>query len=121
MGALPLADRRAGRCVLSVPPSGRRNRMEPPKSRGRLWRRLVHIAAATAPGAAGLAVAQAPANAAVSCSASYAKAWDNGGGGFGGLITITNSGDPITAWTLTFTFPGNQRIQNGWDGNYTQA
>ncbi|MBO3744457.1 fibronectin type III domain-containing protein [Streptosporangiaceae bacterium NEAU-GS5] len=61
------------------------------------------------------------AHAAVSCSASYAKSWDNNGGGFGGLITVTNSGDPITAWTLTFTFPGNQRIQNGWDGNYTQA
>ncbi|MBO3748851.1 glycoside hydrolase family 6 protein [Streptosporangiaceae bacterium NEAU-GS5] len=95
--------------------------MNPPKSRGRLWRRVISVAASLGLGAFGLAVAQAPANAAVSCSASYAKAWDNGGGGFGGLITITNSGDPITAWTLTFTFPGNQRIQNGWDGNYTQA
>jgi len=86
-----------------------------------LWRRVISLAVATGLGAFGLAVAQAPANAAVSCSASYAKAWDNGGGGFGGTITITNSGDAITAWTLTFTFPGNQRIQNGWDGNYTQA
>ncbi|MBO3747057.1 cellulase family glycosylhydrolase [Streptosporangiaceae bacterium NEAU-GS5] len=87
----------------------------------RRWRGALAAMAAVVLAAAGLTAISTTAHAAVSCSATYAKAWDNGGGGFGGLITITNSGDPITAWTLTFTFPGNQRIQNGWDGNYTQA
>src|SRR3954470_19440665 len=86
----------------------------------RRWRSALAGVAVVVLAAAGLTATSQAAHAAVSCSATYAKAWDNGGGGFGGTITITNSGDPITAWTLTFTFPGNQRIQNGWDGNYSQ-
>ncbi|HZM75633.1 MAG TPA: cellulose-binding domain-containing protein [Candidatus Limnocylindrales bacterium] len=60
-----------------------------------------------------------PARAAASCEVTYQKSWDNGSG-FGANVTIRNTGDPITNWTLTFTFPGDQRITNGWSANWRQ-
>jgi hypothetical protein len=56
---------------------------------------------------------------AVSCSVDYtANNW--GGGGFGASLRINNLGDPLTAWTLTFSFPGNQRVTQGWAGTWSQ-
>jgi hypothetical protein len=48
-----------------------------------------------------------PAAAASSCSAAYTvtSQWSDG---FGASITITNTGPAITAWTLQYTYPGNQ-------------
>ncbi|HEX6683161.1 MAG TPA: glycoside hydrolase family 6 protein [Candidatus Limnocylindrales bacterium] len=60
-----------------------------------------------------------PAFAAVPCEVTYRKSWDNGGG-FGANLTIRNTGSPITSWRLTFTFPGNQRIGNGWSAGWGQ-
>jgi Cellulose binding domain len=60
-----------------------------------------------------------PAWAAVSCEVTYQKSWDNGSG-FGANLSIRNTGDPIANWTLTFTFPGDQRITNGWSANWRQ-
>ena len=65
-------------------------------------------------------VPASPAFAAVACSASYSQAWV-GGNGFGGNINITNLGDPLTSWTVTFTFTAGQTIQNGWNGQFSQA
>jgi cellulose 1,4-beta-cellobiosidase len=48
-----------------------------------------------------------PALAAPGCSVAYTKQWDNGSG-FGANLAITNTGDPITGWSLVFDFPGNQ-------------
>jgi hypothetical protein len=59
-----------------------------------------------------------PAEAAVACEVVYQKTWD-GGGGFGADITIRNVGDPLTGWTLTFAFPGNQQVTQGWSATYT--
>jgi endoglucanase len=37
-------------------------------------------------------------------------------------VTITNgSSATINGWTLTWTFPGNQQINNLWNGTYTQT
>src|SRR5215468_64541 len=58
--------------------------------------------------------------AAPSCSVAYTKSWDNGSG-FGANLAITNSGDPITGWTLTFPFPGNQQLANGWPVAFSQS
>ena len=56
---------------------------------------------------------------AVSCSVDYtANNW--GGNGFGASMRINNLGDPLTAWTLTFAFPGNQRVTQGWAGTWAQ-
>ena len=36
-------------------------------------------------------------------------------------VTITNNGSAsINGWTLTWTFPGNQKISNLWNASYTQ-
>lgn len=57
---------------------------------------------------------------AVACRVDYtANNW-GGGGGFGASLTINNLGDPITSWTLTFTFPGTQRVTQGWNANWSQ-
>ena len=51
----------------------------------------------------------------------YSKGWDNGGGGFGGNLTIINLGDPLTSWTLTFAFPNQQQVTQGWSANWSQS
>jgi hypothetical protein len=57
---------------------------------------------------------------AVSCSIDYtANNW-GGGSGFSANLTVNNLGDPTTNWTLTFAFPGNQRISSGWNANWSQ-
>jgi endoglucanase len=54
-----------------------------------------------------------------SCQVTYAV--NDWGGGFTGTIRITNTGGAaINGWTLAFTFPGNQRITNGWNANWNQ-
>lgn len=36
-------------------------------------------------------------------------------------MTITNNGSSaVNGWTVNFTFPGNQKITNAWNCNYTQ-
>ena len=70
--------------------------------------------------AASLVLPAAAAHAATACRVEYTRAWDNGSG-FGAAITITNLGDPLTAWTLGFAFGGDQRVTNGWSGTWSQA
>ncbi|GAA0390082.1 hypothetical protein Acor_46690 [Acrocarpospora corrugata] len=70
--------------------------------------------------AIGVAVTSPAAHAAVACSVTYTKAWDNGGG-FGANITIRNLGDAVSPWTLRYTWPGNQQVTQGWGGNWTQS
>ena len=50
------------------------------------------------------------------CTVSYTtqSQW---AGGFVASITISNSGSsPISGWALGFTFPGDQKITNAWNG-----
>ncbi len=43
-------------------------------------------------------------------------------GGFVAGIVINNTGtSTINGWTLTFTFPGDQKITNGWNATVTQS
>jgi O-glycosyl hydrolase len=43
-------------------------------------------------------------------------------GGFVASVSITNGGtSPISGWTLKFTFPGDQKITNAWNGVVTQS
>ena len=80
---------------------------------------IAHIAASLLAVATVVVALPQPARAAVSCEVTYQKSWDNGGG-FGANLTIRNTGDPIASWTLTFTFPGDQRITSGWSGSWRQ-
>jgi chitodextrinase len=56
------------------------------------------------------------------CRVTYrAENW-GGGGGFTANVTIANTGTTaVNGWTLKFTFPGNQRIADGWSARWTQA
>lgn len=60
------------------------------------------------------------AEAAPGCKVEYTitNQWDTG---FGATVTVTNLGDPISGgWTLEWDFPGNQQVQQGWNGTFGQ-
>ncbi|MFV2010423.1 MULTISPECIES: glycoside hydrolase family 48 protein [unclassified Micromonospora] len=67
----------------------------------------------------GVAAVPGVANAATACDVVYStNDWNNG---FTANVTIENLGDPLTGWTLRFTFPGGQRVTQGWSANWTQS
>ena len=58
-------------------------------------------------------------SATATCAYSLTNSWS---GGFQGQVVIQNAGGtPINGWTLAWTFPGGQRIDNLWGGTYTQT
>ena len=55
------------------------------------------------------------------CGATYqlVNSW---AGGFQAQVTVTNDGSsPTNGWTVTWTFPGDQRITQLWNGSYAQS
>ena len=40
-------------------------------------------------------------------------------GGFTANVSVTNLGDPIDSWTLTWTFPAGQRVTQAWNATVT--
>jgi len=56
----------------------------------------------------------------VQCQATYTTTWDSGTG-FGTSVTITNLGAAWTSWTLGYSYAGNQTLQSGWNGTWTQS
>ena len=75
-------------------------------------------AATAVPGRA--AVPAAPAAAASACQVTYTVNSD-WGTGFSVAINITNNGPAITSWTLGYAYTGNQKIAQGWSGNWSQS
>ncbi|MEV6969023.1 non-reducing end alpha-L-arabinofuranosidase family hydrolase [Hamadaea sp. NPDC051192] len=66
-------------------------------------------------------VAALPADAATAgCSVAYAVSsqWQ---GGFGANVTITNLGDPVSSWTLTWSFGAGQTVTQYWNTALTQS
>jgi hypothetical protein len=61
--------------------------------------------------------------AAAGCAVTYqnVNAWQSTptSGGFNTTLAITNLGDPISHWTLTFTMPSGQTRTGGWNATYT--
>jgi hypothetical protein len=82
-------------------------------------RRTLAVLAAVAVGGATAAVA-VEAQAAAGCRVTYAvtNQWQ---GGFGASVDVTNLGDPVNGWTLTFGFPSGQTISQLWNGTHTQS
>src|SRR5581483_9667641 len=81
----------------------------------------VAVAAAAGLALAAGAVAVTTASAATTgCTASYSVAsqWQ---GGFQGGVTITNLGDQLSSWTLTFDFPAGQAVTQGWNATWSQS
>ncbi|HEU4328121.1 MAG TPA: cellulose binding domain-containing protein [Roseiflexaceae bacterium] len=54
------------------------------------------------------------------CSVAYTiiNQWP---GGFQADLTITNSGPPVSGWTLAWSFPNDQVITQIWNGSHTQT
>ncbi len=89
----------------------------------RRWRRGVTVVAALALGGGVLALVTPalPASAATACSAAYSVQTD-WGTGFTAALSVTNTGTTaITGWTVTYSYTGNQTLQSGWDGTWTQS
>ena len=82
-------------------------------------RSLLAAALALTAGVAGLATATT-AQAATGCRVDYTvtSQWQ---GGFGANVTITNLGDPLTAWTLTWAYPAGQQVTQAWNTVLTQS
>jgi hypothetical protein len=79
---------------------------------------LAAVVLATTGGAA-LALAQ-PAVAAVGCRVSYTVtvSWQTG---FTADLAVTNSGPPITNWTLAFALPGDATVAQHWDAVFGES
>ncbi|MBX6766809.1 MAG: cellulose binding domain-containing protein, partial [Actinomadura rubrobrunea] len=61
----------------------------------------------------------APAQAAAGCTVVYkASRW---GDGFSTSIDITNTGDDLSGWELTYSYGGGQRLAAGWNGAWSQT
>ncbi|GAA1776623.1 cellulose binding domain-containing protein [Luedemannella helvata] len=60
------------------------------------------------------------AQAATGCRVNYvvSSAWP---GGFGANVTITNLGDTVTSWRLTWSFGAGQTITQLWNGSVSQS
>ncbi|MGC4812150.1 non-reducing end alpha-L-arabinofuranosidase family hydrolase [Micromonospora sp. DT228] len=66
-------------------------------------------------------VAALPAGAAAAgCSVNYTvpSQWQ---GGFGANVAITNLGDPVTSWTLTWSYAAGQTVTQAWNTSLTQS
>src|SRR4051794_35734443 len=91
----------------------------------RFSRRRLAVVAVGVVAVAGAAVLPTlPAFAATGCSVTYtASPWTEapGTGGYTANLTVKNTGDPWTSWTLKFTLPNGQSLTQGWSANWTAA
>jgi Glycosyl hydrolase family 12/Cellulose binding domain len=56
-----------------------------------------------------------------SCSATYSLV-NSSPGTFQGQVVLTDTGtSPFNGWSLAWTFPGNEEINDLWNGTYTQS
>ncbi|WP_173156140.1 cellulose binding domain-containing protein [Phytohabitans suffuscus] len=61
-----------------------------------------------------------PAHAAAGCQVTYRvlAGWTTG---FVADVTVTNVGDPVTSWELTWSFSAEERVVTGWSGIFDQS
>ena len=90
--------------------------------RGTQWRRRIWPAAlAVATLITGGTVAVAPAaTAATGCRVDYVvpSQWN---GGFTANVKVTNLGDPLSSWLLSWTFAAGQTVTQAWNTSLTQS
>ncbi|MEU7614967.1 cellulose-binding domain-containing protein [Micromonospora rifamycinica] len=82
-----------------------------------LWMSAV---AATTLTAAGVVITANAAQAAAGCRITYTVTtqWS---GGFSANVDLTNLGDPLSAWTTTWTFGAGQHVDQGWNATFSQS
>ncbi len=95
------------------------SRTNPPPKRRRRALFTAGVLAATALGTGGMMQGTASA-ADFACEVDYsANDW---GSGFSANLSITNTGSTATnGWTLTYSYSGNQRLSQGWNGQWSQS
>ncbi|GAA2357789.1 cellulose-binding domain-containing protein [Dactylosporangium salmoneum] len=83
-------------------------------------RSLVAVAATVGLAAGGAAVATVASAATAGCQVSYtiSSQWQ---GGFGANVAITNLGDPVNGWTLTWSFANGQTVTQAWNATVVQS
>ncbi|WP_344630874.1 glycoside hydrolase family 48 protein [Streptomyces glaucosporus] len=93
----------------------------PPRPRrGRARRLLAAAAVVSLPLGMTSALQGTAQAAAVQCSVDYGK--NDWGSGFTASVTITNRGsEAIDNWTLTYDYTGNQKLLQGWNGQWSQS
>ncbi|WP_306746361.1 rhamnogalacturonan lyase family protein [Saccharothrix yanglingensis] len=81
--------------------------------------RVVAAAAAISALTGGLLIAGV-ASAAPGCKVDYTvqNKWP---GGFTAAVTVTNLGDPVDGWRLTWAFPGTERYGQGWNAEFAAS
>ncbi|MGC4808250.1 cellulose binding domain-containing protein [Micromonospora sp. DT233] len=69
---------------------------------------------------AAVAVALPAGAVAAGCSVNYAVSsqWQDG---FGANVTVTNLGDPVTSWALTWSYSAGQSVGQAWNATVTQS
>ncbi|MFY1661768.1 non-reducing end alpha-L-arabinofuranosidase family hydrolase [Micromonospora sp. WMMD1274] len=89
-------------------------------SRSRPVNAILASAGAALLASASVAVALPAGAAAAGCSVNYAisSQWQ---GGFGANVTVTNLGDPVSSWTLTWSFGAGQTVTQSWNTSLTQS
>ncbi|HEX9337159.1 MAG TPA: cellulose binding domain-containing protein, partial [Pseudonocardiaceae bacterium] len=70
--------------------------------------------------AAGASVATSAQAAVTGCQVAYqvSSQWS---GGFSANVSLTNLGDPVTSWQLTWSFTAGQTVTQLWNGSVTQS
>ncbi|BCB77341.1 hypothetical protein GCM10022251_64680 [Phytohabitans flavus] len=83
-------------------------------------RRAVLTSAAVVASLAGGLLVATSAEAAVACRVTYSvgSQWS---GGFSANVGITNLGDPVNGWRLTWSFPSGQSVAQAWNATVTQS
>lgn len=78
------------------------------------------VAGVTLVAATGVAVAVPASAATTGCSVTYAVSsqWQ---GGFGGDVTVTNLGDTLSGWTLTWSYAAGQQVTQAWNATVAQS
>jgi hypothetical protein len=78
------------------------------------------VAALVAGGGATTVVVATAASAATGCSVNYTvgSQWP---GGFTGNVRVTNLGDPLNGWTLTWSFGAGQQVTQAWNSQVSQS
>ena len=89
--------------------------------RSQRWRRIWPAVLAAATLITAGTVVEAPlASAATACRVDYviSSQWSNG---FGANVTITNLGDAVSSWRLTWSFSAGQTVTQAWNTSLTQS
>ncbi|MEU4243643.1 cellulose binding domain-containing protein [Actinoplanes sp. NPDC026619] len=81
---------------------------------------IAAVASGTVLAAVGVAAALPAGAAAAGCAVAYtvSSQWQ---GGFGADVTVTNLGDPLTSWTLGWSFGAGQTVTQAWNTTLTQS